>query len=111
MPGSTSPEMDGLARAEEIRDRKSPALQSRLAYWSPVLVCMVLFAQVSFLGLRPALCERRRLAEAEATLQARHAQDLVLHDTVRTALRARSDPIFLERQRRQRLLGPVAARE
>lgn len=72
---------------------------------------MVLFAQVAFLGLRPALCERRRLAEAEAMLEARHKQDLVLHDAVATALRARSDPIFLERQRRQRLHGPVAARE
>jgi hypothetical protein len=84
---------------------------SRLAYWSPVLVCMVLFAQVSFLGLRPAMCERKRLADAESTLEARHQQDLVVHDAVATALRARSDPIFLERQRRQRLHGPVAARE
>jgi hypothetical protein len=72
---------------------------------------MVFFAQVSFLGLRPAMCERKRLAEAEATLETRHKQDLVLHDSVATALRARSDPVFLERQRRQRLHGPVAGRD
>ena len=84
---------------------------SRIAYWAPVLVCMVLFAQVSFLGLRPAMCERRRLAEAERSMEARHAQDLALHDAVATGLRARSDPIFLERQRRQRLHGPLPARD
>jgi hypothetical protein len=84
---------------------------SRIAYWSPVFVCMILFAQVSFLGLRPALCEERRLAEAQASMEARHARDLALRDAVGIRLRARSDPIFLERQRRERLLKPLLAPE
>ena len=78
---------------------------ARLLYWSPVFVCMVLFAQVSFLGLRPAISERRRLAEAETMLEARHARDLALRDEATLALRVRSDPIFLERQRRLRVIG------
>ena len=84
---------------------------ARVAHWSPVLVCMVLFAQVSFLGLRPALCEKKRLAEAQAAMDARHARDLALYEAVAVRLRARSDPIFLERQRRKRLHGPLLAQE
>lgn len=78
---------------------------ARFFYWSPVFVCMVLFAQVSFLGLRPAISERRRLAEAQAMLQARQARDLALRDQATLGLRVRADPIFLERQRRLRLIG------
>ena len=81
------------------------SLVGRLFYWSPVLVCMVLFAQVAFLGLRPALAERRRLSEAEVMLEARRARDLALRDQATLGLRVRGDPIFLERQRRLRLLG------
>jgi len=54
---------------------------------------MVLFGQVSFLGLRPAACERRRLTEAQTMLEARHARDLWLRDQIALNLRARSDPI------------------
>ena len=82
---------------------------SRLLYWSPVLVCMVLFAQVSFLGLRPALCERKRLAESETMLEARHARDLAVRDQATLSLRVRADPIFLERQRRSRWIGQPPA--
>jgi hypothetical protein len=84
-----------------------PRIVKRLLYWCPVLVCMVLFAQVSFLGLRPALSERRRLSEAEAMLEARHARDLELRDQATLGLRVRGDPIFLERQRRLRLHGGI----
>jgi hypothetical protein len=83
----------------------------RFSYWSPVFVCMTLFAQVAFLGLRPAVCEKRRLAEAAVQLGARHDRDVALRDAVAVELRARGDPIFLERQRRLRLQGPVAARD
>ena len=82
---------------------------ARLLYWTPVLVCMVLFAQVSFLGLRPALCERRRLADSQTMLEARHARDLALRDQATLSLRVRADPIFLERQRRSRWIGAVPA--
>jgi hypothetical protein len=83
----------------------------RVAYWSPVFICMVLFAQVSFLGLRPALCEKKRLAAAQVAMDARHTRDLALYDAVAIRLRARSDPIFLERQRRKRLHEPLLAQE
>ena len=79
----------------------------RVLFWSPVGICLLLFCQVSFLGLRPALCEGRRLEEARAALERRHARDLALRDTVAESLRARSDPIFRERQRRLRVLGPA----
>jgi hypothetical protein len=82
---------------------------ARLLYWSPLLVCMGLFAQVSFLGLRPALCEKRRLAEAQAMIDARHSRDLAVRDQATLSLRVRADPIFLERQRRSRWIGQVPA--
>ena len=85
------------------------SILARLIYWSPVLVCMVLFAQVSFLGLRPALCERRRLADSQRMLETRHARDLALRDQATLSLRVRADPIFLERQRRSRWIGPPSA--
>ncbi len=98
-----------LRRASSRPGARGPL--ARVAYWSPVFVCMVLFAQVSFLGLRPALCERQRLAEAQVAMDARHARDLALYDAVAIRLRARSDPIFLERQRRKRLHEPLLAQE
>jgi hypothetical protein len=42
-------------------------------------------------------------------MEARHARDLALRDEIARSLRARSDPIFLERQRRMRLHGPLLA--
>src|SRR6185369_4890174 len=81
---------------------------ARLLYWLPVFVFMILFGQIAFLGLRPALCERRRLAAAEVAMNERLATDLVLRDTISANLRARRDPIFVERQRRLRQLPPDA---
>ena len=93
--------------------RQEPELGARealraLVYWLPVLVVMVLFAQVALLGLRPAVCERRRLSEAETALRQRHERDLGLRAKYAVNLAARQDPIFLERQRRLRLLSPQA---
>ena len=85
------------------------AVLRRIGYWSPVGLCMLLFAQVAFRGLRPAWCERNRLIEAEAMMEARHERDLALRAEIRRSLRARNDPIFLERQRRMRLHAPVLA--
>lgn len=81
----------------------------RVVYWSPVWIAMLLFAQVAFRGLRPAWSERRRLIEAEAMMDARHARDLALRAEIQRGLRARSDPIFLERQRRMRIHAPILA--
>jgi len=83
-------------------------LGERALHWLPVFATMVLFTQVTLLGLRPALCEHRRLAEAELALRARWERDVELRDRIEANLRARSDPIFLERQRRLRE-GPTRA--
>lgn len=81
----------------------------RVVYWSPVLGAMVLFAQIALLGLRPALCERRRLIEAEVELRERHARDQALCRDIDAHLQAREDPIFRERQRRLRQTALVAS--
>lgn len=99
--------MDATER--DSSDARSRRILRRVAYWSPVGICMVLFAQVALRGLRPAWCERGRLIEAEAMMEARHARDLALRDEIRRSLRARNDPIFLERQRRMRLHAPILA--
>ena len=77
-------------------------LCERTLHWLPVLATMILFTQVTLLGLRPALCEHRRLAEAEIALRARWERDVELRDRISANLRAREDPIFVERQRRLR---------
>jgi hypothetical protein len=79
----------------------------RALYWLPVFAAMLLFAQVSFLGLRPALCEGRRLGEAELLLRSRWQRDVAMRDRISAHLQARADPIFRERQRRLRE-GPGA---
>jgi hypothetical protein len=84
---------------------------SRLAFWSPVLAALVLFAQVSFLGLRPAVSEARRLADAEVMLIERHQRAVAENHQVSAQLLARQDPIFRERQRRLRLIEPAAEPE
>jgi hypothetical protein len=99
--------MDAPERDTAVPENRT--VLRRLAYWSPVLLCMLLFAQVAFRGLRPAWCERGRLIEAEAMMDARHARDLALRAEIQRSLRARHDPIFLERQRRMRLHAPVLA--
>jgi hypothetical protein len=81
---------------------------SRAAYWSPVFAALVLFAQVSILGLRPAMAESRRLAAAEEMLLARHQRAAAENSAVSAQLFARQDPIFRERQRRLRLIEPFA---
>src|SRR5690606_34216019 len=50
-------------------------LGARLVYWTPVFAALALFAQIAFLGLRPALSEARRLAAASDVLEARWARD------------------------------------
>jgi len=99
--------MEALDREPAVK--RGRTVLRRLAYWSPVGVCMVLFAQVAFRGLRPAWCERSRLIEAESMMDARHARDLALRAEIQRGLRARHDPIFLERQRRMRIQAPVLA--
>lgn len=87
------------------------AVLGRVAYWSPVLVALIVFAQVSFLGLRPALAEAGRLSEAETMLNERQAQAVQENRALARQLEARQDPVFRERQRRLRQieLAPAVA--
>lgn len=84
-------------------------LGARLAYWTPVFAALALFAQIAFLGLRPAISEARRLADASDVLEARWAHDRGLYDAYELQLRVRNDPIFRERQRRLRCTVPASA--
>jgi hypothetical protein len=101
-PAAVAPE--GAAPGETTPSARSAlrSLCARLLYWSPVFGALALFAQVSFLGLRPALCEARRLADADVMLQARYDRDRGLYEAYELQVRVRRDPVFLERQRRMR---------
>jgi len=89
-----------VARTKRSVGRALAHVLQRGVYWTPVFAPMVLFGQVALLGLRPALCERARLAESETALRERYERDAAQHEVIRANLRARQDPIFLERQRR-----------
>lgn len=80
---------------------------ARLAYWAPVFAALALFAQVAFLGLRPAISEARRLAAASDVLEERWQRDRGLYDAYELQVRVRQDPIFVERQRRLRRAVPA----
>ena len=95
----------GGAGGAQLRAKVAPApRQQSVLYWLPVLVALVLFAQVALLGLRPALRESNRLTVAEGLLDRYEAQQERAHHLARI-LRAQSDPIYLERERRA-LLDP-----
>jgi hypothetical protein len=95
----------GGAGGAQLRAKAAPkAQQQSISYWLPVLVALVLFAQVALLGLRPALRESARLTVAEGLLDRYEAQQERAHKLARI-LRAQSDPIYLERERRA-LLDP-----
>jgi hypothetical protein len=88
---------------EPVLSEPATASNSGLRYWTPVLLLMVLFAQVMFLGLRPALAEHRRLVAAEDMLFARLELAQSKRNEVQLHFEARLDPVFQERQRRWRL--------
>lgn len=92
--------------ARDVRARVHFVL-GRIAYWTPVLAVLVLFALVSFRGLRPALSEASRLAAAEEVLTARHARAVEKNHAIQLQLAARQDPVFRERQRRLRTIQPA----
>ncbi|MDZ4772498.1 MAG: hypothetical protein SGI72_05125 [Planctomycetota bacterium] len=93
----------------EPRDLKARIyfVLGRAAHWTPVFVVLILFALVSFKGLRPALSEAGRLAEAEEVLTARHARALAKNREIQMQLVARQDPVFRERQHRLRTILPT----
>ncbi len=83
-------------------------LGERLLYWAPVFALMVLFAQIAFLGVRPALAERQRMDVAERGMQERLQVAEANFQEVEAQLSVRKDPIFQERLRRLRLHPPTA---
>ncbi|MCC7011498.1 MAG: hypothetical protein IT454_02955 [Planctomycetes bacterium] len=73
---------------------------SRAVFWAPVWVPLALLAQVSIMGLGPALAERRRLDAAERALEERLERERATGSELERTLRAQQDPIYLERERR-----------
>lgn len=82
-----------------LRARASLA-GTKLAYWAPVWVPMVVLAQVALGGLHPALAESRRLDREEVRMAERLDRELAESAQLERALQAQDDPIFLERERR-----------
>ena len=78
-------------------------LGRRLRYWLPVIALMLLFGEIAFLGLRPALAESRRLDASEPAVLERLARAQEARATLELQLRARADPVYQERLRRLRL--------
>lgn len=79
---------------------ETPGGMGGVRYWLPVLLPLLLFAQLALLGLRPALSESARLAAAEERLVHEFESELARSQTIGAVLRAQADPIYLERERR-----------
>lgn len=74
----------------------------QLVRWLPVLALLAVFAQVAWLGLRPARHEAERLRRAEVVVSAREERLAAHNARLARELRALSDPIFEERVARAR---------
>ncbi len=117
MTHTTEPAPSALPDPQIAASRAEPEASSRrerwygvlarIGYWSPVLAALILFAQVSFLGLRPALSEAKRLSAAEIVLSERHERALATQAEIQLQLAARADPVYRERQRRLRTIRPT----
>ncbi|HTF87023.1 MAG TPA: hypothetical protein VK843_01350 [Planctomycetota bacterium] len=82
--------------------------RSIFLYWLPVIAALAVFGQVAVLGLRPALAEDRRLADATQVLVDRYQSAVAESDRLARLLRAQQDPVLLERERREQLVNPRA---
>ncbi len=79
-------------------------LIGRLAFWAPVVFAFMFLAQASIKGLKPALAEGKRLAIEEERMEATHAALTSEQAELERRLEAYRDPIFLEREKRARLV-------
>lgn len=108
---SATPAADPQAHAgsssREERRALAAEIGRRALYWSPVFVLMVLFGEIAFLGLRPALAEQRRLDVAEKLVAERLSVAQEKRAEVELQLAARRDPVYQERLRRLRIHPPA----
>ncbi len=72
-------------------------------YWAPVWIPLGLFAQIAWLGLRPALDERDRLEREASAVETRHERDRAEWERMRDEREAWNDEVWRERWRRARL--------
>jgi hypothetical protein len=86
-----------LRRLADRLTRPVPAA----AFWAPVWIPLVLWAQFALLGLRPALAEHQRLDREEARLDPVLAEERMENEDLQATLRAWEDPVYRERWRRQ----------
>jgi hypothetical protein len=93
----------GAPADEPVKRTRFAELGRRLRYWSPVFALMLLFGEISFLGLRPALTESRRLDASEPAVRERLDRAQEANASIELQLRARADPVYRERLRRLRL--------
>ena len=94
---------------DEVRGLALPiafvgGLLGRLAFWAPVVFAFLFLAQASLKGLKPALAEEQRLTDEEARMRAVHEGLLEEQTSLERRLEAYRDPIYLEREKRARLL-------
>lgn len=83
---------------EEVAVRRSVGLRLREEW--PAWLALAVLVHVVALGLVPALAESARLADEEEALFTREQSELERHATLRAELRAQSDPIYQEREKR-----------
>lgn len=76
-------------------------LISSCLHWAPLWAPLVLLLQITFLGLRPALQERSRLAAERPEVEARHFNSKVDKEREERTNKAWQDPMFKARKERQ----------
>jgi len=100
-PAELAPELPPEAQPA-VSDTPLRVLGRRLRYWSPVFALMLIFGEIAFRGLRPALAESRRLDISAPAVDERFARAIEQRDTLVEQQRARKDPVYQERLRRLR---------
>ena len=88
------------AGALPLARSKRASLVSLFLRWLPVFVALALLAQIGIRGLKPALAEKRELAEKAEEVDERFYQTLERQRELELRLEAQDDPIYRERMRR-----------
>jgi hypothetical protein len=92
----------------EVTTNPDPTPRAIFLYWLPVSTALAVFAQVAVLGLRPALAEERRLADATDVMVNRYQTSVDESQRLGRLLQAQQDPVMLERERRAQRVDPRA---